>query len=1076
MTATLYLVEDIDTAFQHAVQRIREVQEGDTLQEVSILVPTSHAVKAVGSLLGETMGVSITQFYGLGQAVLDTAGLPVYWLSDTSINRLIRHLLEQMAVQDELTSFMPVWEMPGFQQALMAWLREMKSQGIFPEEFSNYAAVTNLERDRQLSTLYNRYQIFLQENLMSDSDGLLWLAAEVMKNDPELFRMNGIFLILGFDQFNPIQERMLFELTKRVRSFGIYLPWDPNRSESSLALSRLAETRTQLQRALPNLAEIVLAAVNRDKQVLADLRRTLFEVSNGDLPELVDWSEDDPVHLWEAPSREMEVRLALREIKHLLLQGVPADEIALLAPQPEVYRRLVELTAEEYGVFFELDHPLVGNPAIQALLNLLELPFEFPWRQTLDSLRCPYFRQDWLSSAEIGLLEDLSRERPVIKGREQWFFALEPAQAVHPETLEDEDLGPLRLVQSLPPDQLLCIHQKLEAYFDLLTPPQEATHREYVLWLQDTILGIAQPVEDDTEPDAPALVSLDMQACIMQTCNMQACIEQVGNNSSDALVERDLTALKILLQHLRMLVEAQELVHLGEAGQCLWVDFRKELEEMLSGLMIPADPLASAVRFDHLEVVRGKPLDYLFILGLSEGEFPSQPALDPFYAPQERLQTSLLLRKLQPAAQASLWWLAVSGCRQTLTLLRPYIDENGAPWEPSPYWDAVQEKVHLRARRIPVAAVPDVSQAASLPELTVALALQQARIVPSELEQAWKAAQHSYSVMQKRQAWTPAPAFEGFLQAADLQAELSARYSERYTWSATRLNQYGMCPFGFFASSVLNLEERTDPVEGFDPMQRGSLLHAVLERLHSKMHAVGLFMALSNQDAVLELLEQVCRQVFARAPQRYGFRPGAVWRYEQDELRRLLNALVLWECEQASDFHPYKQELRFGISGSELPRFRFTDSLGTVFYLHGVVDRVDRDETQGILRVLDYKSGSTAYNNPDLEAGRALQTPLYALAVEGLLQEQVRESAYILIPARVLSGTLKTQASMAENETAQIALEQAGKFIRDIQRGVFPSLPSKPTAGSMTCSAYCSFAGLCRIDRQAAAKARRVVV
>ena len=1060
MAVSLYLAADADTAFRHAVQRIREVQYGDPLQVVSLLVPTSQAVQAVRSLLGDALGVTIYQFYGLGQAVLDTAGQPVHWLSDTAVNRLIRGLLVQMAERGELTSFVPVWEMPGFQQALMEWLREMKSQGIHPEVFTRHAAETSLERDRQLSILYNRYQLFLQERLLSDSDGLLWLAAEAMEADQDLFKKDGLFLVLGFDQFNPIQDRILVELAARVRSFEIYLPWDPNRLETSLALSRLAETRSQLHKSWLNLQEIELEASNQVEPDLALLRRTLFEAGRGEQPESADWIEDGPVRLWEAPSREMEVRLALREIKHLLQRSIPAGEISLFAPQPEIYQRMVELTAEEYGVLVELDRPLAANPAVQALLTLLDLPLEFPWRQTLETLRSPYFRQDWLSSAEVTLLEDLSRERPVLKGREQWFFALEPIEPGYPDVLDDEDLGPPRLAQSLPVELLKGIRRGLEAYFDLLTPPSKATHREYVLWLQDTILGIAQPVEDDSEPAEQNPASLGMLECI---------------NSSGSFVNRDSQALNILLQQLRALVEAEELIQPGQAGQIQWVDFRDELQEMLAALVAPADPLSPAVRFDRLEAARGKPIDHLFILGLSEGEFPSQPALDPFYTPQERQRTNLPLRRLQPAAEASLWWLVLSGCRKSLTLLRPYIDENGAPWEPSPYWEAVLEKVSLRARRIPVASVPDVFEAASLAELTVALALRGAQSVPPELEQAWQPARHSHAVMQLRQSWAPAPAFEGSLQAVDLREELAARYSERYTWSASRLNQYGMCPFGFFARSVLNLEERIDPVEGFDPMQRGSLLHEVLERLHAAMQAEGLIMSARQQEAVLDQLERVCSQVFNRAPLRYGFRPGAIWQYEQDELRRLLNALVLWECEQASEFHPYKQELRFGVAGARLPRFRFEDSQGTVFYLHGVIDRVDRDENSGALRVLDYKSGSTSYAKTDLEAGRALQTPLYALAVEGLLMAPVRESAYVLIPRRELSGNLKSQGFMAKNETAQQALDQAGWFVREIRRGAFPSLPSKPSAGSMACSTYCSFSGLCRIDRQTAAKARRAV-
>ena len=127
----------------------------------------------------------------------------------------------------------------------------------------------------------------------------------------------------------------------------------------------------------------------------------------------------------------------------------------------------------------------------------------------------------------------------------------------------------------------------------------------------------------------------------------------------------------------------------------------------------------------------------------------------------------------------------------------------------------------------------------------------------------------------------------------------------------------------------------------------------------------------------------------------------------------------------------------------------------------------------GTLRVVDYKSGSTTYSIADITSGHALQAPLYALAAEGLLGEQVVESAYLLIPRREFSGRLSAPAGAAANENIQAALDQAGSFVRDIRQGAFPSLPAKPAAGSLACSAYCEFTSLCRVNRQALAKARR---
>ena len=59
------------------------------------------------------MGVQMYQFYRLGNAILDEAGIPIHSINDTAIRRLIRRILQEMNTEGLLTSFAPVWEKPG---------------------------------------------------------------------------------------------------------------------------------------------------------------------------------------------------------------------------------------------------------------------------------------------------------------------------------------------------------------------------------------------------------------------------------------------------------------------------------------------------------------------------------------------------------------------------------------------------------------------------------------------------------------------------------------------------------------------------------------------------------------------------------------------------------------------------------------------------------------------------------------------------------------------------------------------------------------------------------------------------
>jgi len=424
-----------------------------------------------------------------------------------------------------------------------------------------------------------------------------------------------------------------------------------------------------------------------------------------------------------------------------------------------------------------------------------------------------------------------------------------------------------------------------------------------------------------------------------------------------------------------------------------------------------------------------------------------------------------------------LWWQVLANCRARLTLLRPRLDESGALWLPSPYWQAALEVFSgVQEQLLPVDERLEPGEAASPAELLISLAREGARAIPPEIEAAWQTARRAHAVMLQRRGWGPSGVYEGQLRAADLRSELGQVYGPDHGWSVSRLNRYGNCPYGFFAQSVLGLEARPDPSEGLDPMQRGSLLHALLEALGRRLVDEGLTFSSEHQPQVLAQVKTVCEQIFPSAPQRYGFRPNPLWRREQEELRRQVEALATWECESddgAARFQPYRQELRFGLGGA-LPRLRLEDSAGTAFQIHGVIDRLDRDQ-EGRWRVVDYKSGSTKYSRRDIQKGLALQSALYALAAERLLEPQTRvvESYYLHIPLREHSGRLQFEGGARNDETVAEAVDVAGAFVRAVRGGVFPSAPGKPDYGGRACSSHCDFAGLCRVTRQSMQKAQR---
>lgn len=1022
------------------------------LTPITILLPTADVIHDLRSQLGDTMGVFLYQFYRLGNVILDEAGIPIRLINDTAIRRLIRSILQEMNTEDLLSTFSAVWDKPGLVEVLLDWIREMKSQGIFPEEYVDFAKDQKTERDRQLAEIYLRYQTFMQTHNYSDPDGLLWVAGEALEKDSKLFHRDGPLFVFGFDQFTPIQLRILRQLANRFQELNIYLLWDENRSSDSLALARLKRARDELINNIP-LTEQTIADTETSIYDLAHLRKNVFDNSE---PKPLD---SNSIQSIQAPSREAEVRRVLREVKQLLIQGIPAGEIAILTPNKNAYASIIRTVSVEYGITIEYDRALMDNPVVTALVNLLKLPASFPWQTTFEVLRSPYIQQSWLSQEQIELLDQLSRERPVIAGREQWAFAVRPLELDIPDP-EDDDLGSPPLVSTLESGELEAIRAGLMAFFDHITPPVTATYWDYTWWLQTAIIGYLP--KDDKGEDIQPIQSIDL---------LSACWKSPFS-------QRDLEALNLVMIALRSLLASAEIVL--DEEEITWEKYRDDLFTLLSVMQIPSNQLQENVRFARLEDGRARTIDYLFVLGMSEGEFPTRPPADKLHAPSERENHPLPLIRYSSANDASLWWQVVSNVTQQLILTRPYIDENGAIWPASPYWEEIKDCfTNLTIEKMRIAEHPRPQTAASQNELLVALAQSDARTIPDSLNNQWAYIQQAESILKQRQSYQPPGKYEGIFQDDGLRNKLSAWFGDQHVWSASRLNRYANCPYGFFAEHVLKFKARPDPEEGLNALQRGSLLHAILEDLYSQLATFNIPPIAENLEKIYQYLEQSCNTVFPTAPQRYGFRPGALWDYEQQEFKRLIRALVIWESEQNSPttrFLPHMQEVGFGIERDGPPPLDIHGSQAQ-FRLRGMIDRLDRD-MDGNLRVIDYKSGSTPYSKNDLQKGLALQTALYALAAEHFWTgegNRVAESHYWHIPSRKASGSLKIDGAVLDDGVAEATIQQASWSIAQVRSGVFPSAPGKPIQGRALCSSRCDYAPICRVSRQSISKAKRGV-
>ncbi len=224
--------------------------------------------------------------------------------------------------------------------------------------------------------------------------------------------------------------------------------------------------------------------------------------------------------------------------------------------------------------------------------------------------------------------------------------------------------------------------------------------------------------------------------------------------------------------------------------------------------------------------------------------------------------------------------------------------------------------------------------------------------------------------------------------------------------SATKIEDYGKCPFMYFCRHGLKLnEQRTAEM---DAMISGIVVHYVLENIVSKF---GKQLVDFDSDRVKEevvlLLDEFLRLNLGaeQRDERFDF----LYRRLCDSLcvvvTRLINEMKL------SDFEPADFELQIGGKEPEIKQFEINLSDGGKVILSGQVDRVDvlKTENQTFVRVMDYKTGSKKFDLNDVMHGLNMQMLLYLFAIKANGKERygnVVPAGVLYVPAKSASGRI----------------------------------------------------------------------
>jgi RecB family exonuclease len=746
-----------------------------------------------------------------------------------------------------------------------------------------------------------------------------------------------------------------------------------------------------------------------------------------------------------APDAAEEVRIAVRAVTEHLRRGVPADRIAIVSRVGSPYALLAHEELEAAGISHSAQAPLALAQGIagRTLLGLLA------WRanghrrdELMRLLRGARLLDPAGGWARPDRWDRLARRAGVVGGLDQWKRRLDEATRERLEHLT-ATLRDGGATSSLPFDGA----------------PSDIDDRVAEL---SALGAFVARLGADTDPGARE----GWRSLTSWAANLLR--KYLGNDSiTSSWPESE--------QHARagVLDVLSQLAALDGIGPPPTVD---EFTDMVA---FELDRAAGRVgRFGHgvfvgrLVDAVGADFDLVVVVGAAEGLFPPRARDDTLLPERIRLAAGSALRPRGSTVEEEMRDIgAVLAAAPTVVVTHPAADSrNQRAQQPAAcLHNLAAERIDVASFEWWLAAGRDPSTPA---EFDIA-ELIRARVADQEVS--------SLPVVR-------AAGLERGLVAANARAagELGpwsgavGRWTEladslAHPRSPTGLQEWAKCPFSYFLDKVLGLRELDDPgdVETISPVDRGSLVHAILEVFFSQRlgqrPATG--WTIADHDELLAVADEV--EAVFRARGVTG-RP-LLWQAEWAALRRHLGRILDADNrdERLQGLSPATVEHGFGFEGDAGAPVHVDLGNGRTLNFGGRVDRIDRSPDGRRLVVLDYKTGSAwpyavidaDHADHDIVArGQYLQLPIYALAAHAEFPEAERIEAYYWFIGQ--RGKIEMKGGVIDDVAAARFDHVVRTIVDGIEEGLFPARPGnddwRPSTGPTYQNCFfCAFNELC---------------
>jgi ATP-dependent helicase/DNAse subunit B len=498
------------------------------------------------------------------------------------------------------------------------------------------------------------------------------------------------------------------------------------------------------------------------------------------------------------------------------------------------------------------------------------------------------------------------------------------------------------------------------------------------------------------------------------------------------------------------------------------------LDEFVASLMkvctVTERTQADAVQVANVSEGRGLWAPVVIVLGLCENRFPQAPPAFELLTDEHRkclkgrLKTPLRFRRYFLASEMMCFVEAIGAATERLVLTYPCTDADGKPRARSLFVDAVENALEasgwqwVQCERDLADVLPrslnealgerDAERWALFGAFSSPEDEHEARALTASL---MRDDAFATRLRMEWRRWTKPQEGEWDGKVPSISERVVARLREK-SLPLTALEDYGHCPFRFFARHLLRLKRPEEIAYAISPAIKGTLWHAILSEFLQLWQEQG---TMPDEATLRQIVDEKVQEELGQTPQ-------AIVELVQEQLGKMVAAVWKAEEREAKAWRPIATEKLWQLPLAELGEV--PEALRDA-KLQGKTDRIDEGK-DGFLRVVDYKTGS-APSPQDIRNGISLQLPFYALLAERHLRQQVQEAHFLRLrfnrdgsysKSCQLRAQRQRRNDVLLSEMQQEAMKWVCKFLQGIATGDFCVCPFN----FETSCRRCDFKALCR--------------